>query len=103
MTALRVIGGVLAAAALAVGGYLVGHSGADSLVAAREAGAAAGQEAGAERGAEVGFDEGFVAARERNFDRAYEKAYEQAYAKAFRDAGFAPPVSSERTEASRGD
>ena len=55
------------------------------------------------RGAEVGFDEGFVAAREANFDRAYDRAYERGYAKAFRDAGFAPPVSSDASGPGGGD
>jgi hypothetical protein len=74
---------VCAVSAIAVGGYLVGHSNGEDLNAARSKGEAAGRIAGAKQGAK----RGRVVGRPAGFKAGYETAYR----KAFEDAGLDPP------------
>ena len=86
---------LLVAAALGVGGYLVGKSSGEDLDAARAEGAAAGQKAGTTKGTAAGYEVGFRKGREAGFEATYAPAFRKNYSEAYEDAGLEAPAKNE--------
>ena len=86
------LGGVLIAAALGVGAYLVGVSSGEDVDGARAAGAEAGQKRGSAEGRHDGYQEGYRVGRRRGFDEVYPRAYRDAFLRQFRLADLDAPA-----------
>jgi hypothetical protein len=65
-----------------LGGYLVGHSGADDVDAAHDAGTAQGKQVSIAASKRAGYDEGYREGKKAGYKATYKKAYKAAYEQA---------------------